>query len=149
MKISPSTLSALIGAAYIALPGLAGAADTTPVQNACPKDGCEVSIVSVEAADSELKIEFKANYAPEVARNHIHIYWDTYSSDQVSKDAKSRGVVQGNWHPTGDYPIYITQSDASVSARDSSTTLCVTAADRDHNVIDSSIVQCVDVGDKL
>lgn len=120
-----------------------------PVQNACPKDGCLVEIVSAEPAGKELKITFKANYAPDVARNHIHIYWDNYTADQVSKDAGIRGVKQGNWHPTGDYPYYTTQSDASVSARKKSIRLCVTAADRDHVVIDSSKEKCFDVASKL
>jgi hypothetical protein len=108
-----------------------------------------VSIASAEKSGDELNLVFESNFAPEVARNHIHIYWDNFTADQVSKDAKSRGVEQGNWHPTDDYPAYVTQSDASVSARGSSTTLCVTAGDRDHNVIDSSVVQCMDVGDSL
>ena len=148
MKIKACATIALMGSLYLATSSLASA-QTTPVQNACPKDGCQVSIASAEKSGEELKLVFDANFAPEVARNHIHIYWDTYSADQVSKDAKSRGVEQGNWHPTDDYPNYITQSDASLSARQGSTTLCVTAADRDHNVIDSGIVQCTDVSDKL
>ncbi len=125
------------------------AEESIPVQNACPRDGCLVEIISAEPAEKELKIKFKANYAPDVARNHIHIYWDNYTADQVTKDAANRGVKQGNWHPTGDYPYYITQSDASVSARKKSTHLCVTAADRDHVVIDSSKQMCFDVADKL
>lgn len=125
------------------------AAEAMPVQNACPRDGCKVEITDVQPADKELKITFKANFSPDVARNHIHIYWDNYTADQVSKDAAKRGVKQGNWHPTGDYPVYITQSDASVSLRKKSTKLCVTASDRDHVVIDSIKVQCIDVADKL
>lgn len=125
------------------------AAESIPVQNACPKDGCTIKIVSAESAKKELKIKFEANFAPDVARNHIHIYWDNYTADQVSKDAVKRGVEQGNWHPTGDYPYYITQSDASVSTRKKSTKLCVTASDRDHVVIDSATAQCFDVASKL
>ena len=148
MKIKHCATIVVIGSLYLATSSLANA-QTTPVQNACPKDGCQVSIASAEKSGEELKLVFESNFAPEVARNHIHIYWDNFTADQVSKDAKSRGVEQGNWHPTDDYPDYLTQSDASVSARGSSTTLCVTAGDRDHNVIDSSVVHCMDIGDTL
>ena len=144
-----STLSSVFVLIGLAFTPQTYAKESIPVQNACPKDGCMVEIVSAERAGKELKIKFKANYAPDVARNHIHIYWDNYTADQVTKDAASRGVEQGNWHPTGDYPDYITQSDASVSARKKSTTLCVTAADRDHVVIDSSTQKCFDVSKQL
>lgn len=148
MKMKNTSIAALMGVTSIGFSGLASA-DSMPVQNACPREGCQVSILSAEKAEGELKIQFQANFAPDVARNHIHIYWDNFTADQVSKDAKSRGVEQGNWHPTGDYPDYITQSDASVSARENSTKLCVTAGDRDHNVIDADQVHCLDVGDAL
>lgn len=150
-KKVPNTLATatLIALASFSLSLQSHAKEAMPVQNACPKDGCMVKIVSAEPADKELKIKFEANFDPDVARNHIHIYWDNYTADQVTKDAVKRGVEQGNWHPTGDYPDYITQSDASVSVRKKSTTLCVTASDRDHVVIDASTAQCFDVADKL
>ena len=148
MYIKHITTTAFSISLYIAATSLASA-QSVPVQNACPKDGCQISIASAEKSGEELKLVFDSNFAPEVARNHIHIYWDNFTADQVSKDAKSRDVVQGNWHPTDDYPDYMTQSDASVSARGDSNTLCVTAGDRDHNVIDSSMVHCLDVSDNL
>ena len=42
-------------------------------------------------------------------------------------------------------PEYVTEGAVSTEARGDSTTMCVTAGDRDHNVIDSSIVDCCDV----
>lgn len=126
-----------------------GGTDDAPVANACPSEGCEVRIVDVSSSGEELEVTFDANFLPDVSRNHIHIYWDTYTADQVSSDAESRGVAQGDWHPTDAFPSYITESAASVVNRGDSTTLCVTAADRDHAVIDSSVVHCMDVSSEL
>ena len=116
-----------------------------PVANACPPEGCQITFVDVEAAGDELLVTWEANFDPDIARNHIHIYWDIYTADQVSDDAEDRGVTQGDWHPTDAYPTYTTESAASVANRGDSTTLCVTAADRNHVVLDSSIVDCRDV----
>lgn len=126
-----------------------GTTGDEPVSNACPSDGCEVRITNVSAAGDELDVTFDANFLPDVSRNHIHIYWDTYTADQVSSDAESRGVTQGDWHPTDAYPNYTTESAVSLANRGESTTLCVTAADRDHAVLDSSIVHCFDVSSEL
>jgi len=119
--------------------------------NACPVDGCSISIVSAsEAADGEVAVVFEANYTPDFERNHIHIYWDTYEAGSVSSDFQERGFdEQGKWHPTDEYPNYTTQSDASVSSefRGDSTTLCVTAADTDHSVIDPEKEECLDVSE--
>ncbi len=116
-----------------------------PVQNACPVDGCTVHIDKVEKAGKELKVTWTTNYRPDVSRNHIHVYWDLYTPDQVSNDAASRGVEQGSWHPTDDYPTYVTGSEASTSRRGTSTKLCVTAGDRNHDVIDARLFECTDV----
>ena len=86
---------------------------------------------------------------PDVSKNHIHIYWDIYKADQVSSDAEDRGVKQGEWVPTDEVPTYETESAVSTANRGDSTTLCVTAGDRDHAVIDSEIVDCYDVSDLL
>lgn len=120
-----------------------------PVANACPADGCVVEIADVAAEGEELAVTFDANFLPDISKNHIHIYWDTFTADQVSSDAETRNVAQGDWHPTGDYPDHVTESGASVANRGDSTTLCVTAANRDHEVIDSAIVHCRDVSDLL
>jgi hypothetical protein len=75
------------------------------------------------------------------------VYWDIYTADQVSNDAATRGVKQGEWVPTDDYPEFVTTGAVSTAVRKGSTKVCVTAGDRDHNVIDSSIVNCRDVSD--
>jgi hypothetical protein len=140
--------SIFIGAAAIvALSQPASAQDT----NACPVDGCKVSIVGVEKDGDELKLTFDANYSPDMAKNHIHVWWgENYNANQVTNNAESEyHVKQGVWHPTADYPTYVTQSGASVSERGAATTLCVTAADRNHDVLDVDVVECRDVSDML
>lgn len=126
-----------------------GDGDEAPVANACPPEGCEIAIESVEASGEELAVVWEANFEPDLARNHIHVYWDTFTADQVSSDAEDRGVDQGDWHLTDAYPDYVTESAASVANRGDSTTICVTAADRDHVVLDSSLFDCRDVSDLL
>ena len=118
-------------------------------QNACPVEGCEVTITNVVAEGNELRVTWNANFAPDFSKNHIHVYWDNYTADQVSNDAAARGVTQGEWVPTAEYPDYVTEGAVSTSVRGDSTTVCVTAGDRDHNVIDSGIVDCRDVADLL
>ena len=129
-----------------------GSTETTQAeaaQNACPVDGCEITITDVVAEGDELRVTWSANYAPDFSKNHIHVYWDTYTADEVSDDAASRGVTQGEWVPTGDFPEFVTEGAVSTSVRGESTTICVTAGDRDHNVIDATIVDCRDVADLL
>jgi len=116
-----------------------------PVGNACPPEGCSIQITSVEKSDTELVINWEANFLPDVSRNHIHVYWDNFKAEEVSSDAESNGFVQGDWVPTSDYPSYITEGAMSVSSRGNSTTICVTAADRDHAVLDPKSVHCMDV----
>lgn len=123
-----------------------GGGDELP--NACPVDGCSISIASVEAVGSEIAVVFDANFTPDFERNHIHIYWDAYEAGSVSSDFQERGFdEQGKWHPTDEYPNYTTQSDAAVASefRGDSTTLCVTAADTDHSVIEPALEECLDV----
>jgi carbohydrate-selective porin OprB len=120
------------------------AAQTVP-QNACPVEGCKVVITDAQAEGQEIRLTWSANWGPDFSKNHIHVYWDNYTADQVSNDAAARGVVQGEWVPTGDYPQYVTEGAVSTSVRGNSHTVCVTAGDRDHNVIDSSLVNCRDV----
>lgn len=125
--------------------GTTDAPDTVARQNACPVDGCTIEITDVEQEGSELRVTWKANFAPDFSKNHIHIYWDTFTADEVSNDAAERGKTQGEWVPTGDYPEFVTEGVVSTTKRSSSTMLCVTASDRDHNVLDSSITDCYDV----
>ena len=131
-----------------ASPTAASQADAA-VPNACPVDGCQITITDAQPEGDELRLTWTANYSPDFSKNHIHVYWDTYTADQVTNDAAARGVTQGEWVPTADYPEFVTEGPVSTSARGASTTICVTAGDRDHNVIDSSIVNCRDVADLL
>lgn len=117
--------------------------------NACPADGCTVRIVSVARADGELEIAFEANFLPDISKNHFHVFWDTFSSEQVSGDAQPRfGVAQGVWAPTGDNP-YTTADAVSVAVRGASSRICVAAGDRYHNVIDPKLYDCRDVSEFL
>lgn len=121
-------------------------ASSEPVQNACPVDGCTITIDDVTKDGGELKVTWTANFEPDVSRNHIHVYWDTYDTAQVSNDAVTKhGVTQGEWVPTDSYPSYTSDGAVSVGQRGTSTTVCVTAGDKDHNVIDVGIENCRDV----
>ena len=141
--VSTSTSSAAAGGTTSSV------ASARAAPNACPAEGCRVRITSATREGSEIKLSFEANYTPDAARNHFHVYWDTYSARQVSDNAEPRfGVKQGEWVPTADNPFTTTEA-VSVAARQSSTRLCVTAGDRDHNVIDPEAVDCRDVSGLL
>jgi hypothetical protein len=129
-------------------PRLSAAAD---VPNSCPVDGCDVSIIAVQKAGDELRLTFKANYTPDMSHNHIHVWWsENFKVEQVSNDAETvHHVTQGEWHPTADYPNYITQSGASTKVRGKAKTLCVSAADGDHSILDVKIYHCTDVSPYL
>ena len=129
-------------------PAAAGSPAETAVANACPAEGCTIEIVDVARDGGEIAVTWETNFAPDVSKNHIHVYWDIFTADQVSSDAEDRGVKQGEWVPT-DVETYVTESAVSVDQRGDSTTICVTAGDRDHAVIDSSLVDCRDVSDLL
>jgi hypothetical protein len=121
-------------------------AEGEAVSNACPAEGCAVTIDDVVAEGDELVVTWSTNFDPDVSRNHIHVYWDTYTAEQVSSDAADRGVEQGDWVPTDEAPTYRTSEAVSVENRGDSTVLCVTAGDRDHAVLDASVYDCEDVG---
>jgi hypothetical protein len=120
-----------------------------PVANACPAEGCQIRIVDATRDGGEIAVTWEANFVPDVSKNHIHVYWDIYTADQVSSDAEARGVTQGEWVPTDVVPTYVTESAVAVATRGDSTTLCVTAGERDHAVIDAALVDCRDVADLL
>lgn len=122
----------------------------TDLPNACPADGCRITIDSVTRTDTgELTLTLSANFAPDVSRNHFHIYWDTYTAQQVSDDAEPRfNVTPGDWVPTDANP-YTTGEATSVTKRGTSTKLCVTAGDRNHNVVDPAQQTCYDVSTLL
>lgn len=140
-----AALSASITVGYF---GLAFAAD---MPNTCPVDGCEVSITSIEKAGTELKLTLDANFTPDNSRNHFHMWWgEQFKPEQVGRNAKSEyNVEQGKWHRHDDYPVYITTGSASTEVREGSTSLCVTSADGDHNVLDAAKFQCMDVSEYL
>ena len=119
--------------------------------NACPVDGCQVHFVSVEKEGEELKVTFQANYKPDMSKNHMHVWWgDNYDVKQVSNNAETvYGVKQGSWHPTDEYPVYVTKAEASTVKRDSATHLCVSAGDRNHDIIDPALFECRSVADLL
>lgn len=119
--------------------------------NACPVDGCLVTIQSVEPEGDELKVVFEANFAPAMSRNHLHVWWgEAFDVRQVSNNAETvHGVTQGSWHPTDDYPNYVTQSAASTGERGEAVSLCVSAADRNHDILDPELLHCVSVEEHL
>ncbi|WP_170330787.1 hypothetical protein [Ruegeria arenilitoris] len=138
-----------LGAAAVFFVAEAVAQSAMP--NACPVDGCEVRIVSVEKNGDELSITYESNFTPDVSKNHFHAWWgESYNVEQVGRNAQSEfDVEQGRWHRHDEYPTYVTKEAASTSARDGATTMCVTAADRDHNILDATKYHCVDVQEHL
>jgi hypothetical protein len=113
-------------------------------------EGCKILITSAEASGDEIKLVFDANFTPDFERNHIHVFWDSQDPGAVGSDFQDEGFSeQGRWHPTDEYPEYATQADASVASefRAGSTTICVTAGDTDHAVIDPGLTACRDVAD--
>ena len=89
------------------------------------------------ADGDELKITWEANFVPDASNNHIHVYWDTYTADQVSNDAAARGVDQGEWVPDRRLPRLRHRGGHVGGEARRLDDLCVTAGDSDHNVIDS------------
>jgi hypothetical protein len=134
-----------------ALTGGATAVAQDTLSNACPVDGCAVKIVDVRNSGDELALTFEANFMPDMSKNHIHVWWgENFTIEQVSNDAETvHNVKQGEWHPTADYPSYVTQSAVSTSVRGAAKTICVSAADRNHDILDVTVSHCMDVGDHL
>lgn len=123
---------------------------TEPTANACPVDGCEVKILEVKSAGEELALMFEANFKPDVSKNHLHVWWgEQYDIKQVGRNAKDFGVEKGKWHRHDDYPNYTTTGAASTSIREGAVTICVTAADRNHYILDAALYHCVDASGHL
>ncbi|MEE9333178.1 MAG: hypothetical protein V3U65_03705 [Granulosicoccaceae bacterium] len=146
-KIQNKYQIAMLLGAFIGLPAGSMAAD--PVANVCPVDGCQITILSIEKSGDELEIQWEANFLPDVSRNHVHVYWDTFKAEEVSSNAEANGFKQGDWVPTSDYPKYTTADAMSVANRDGSTTICVTAGGRDHAVLDPQAVHCLSASSSL
>ncbi len=119
--------------------------------NACPVDGCTVEITSVNRTGDELTVGLSSNFAPDISKNHFHIWWgELFDVRQVSNNAETvHNVKQGDWHPTDAYPTYETTGVTSLSQRNRSVLLCVSAADRNHDIIDPEVLNCVDVSGSL
>ena len=119
--------------------------------NACPVDGCVVTITGIAKAGDELELTFDSNFMPDVSKNHFHVWWgELYTVQQVGRNAQSTfGVEKGRWHRHDDYPKYVTTNAASTGMRNGATTICVTAADRGHNVLDDKLYHCVDASAHL
>jgi hypothetical protein len=142
--------AAVFGAAIcLSIFGTATALAEMP--NACPVDGCDVKITSVARAGQELEVTFTSNFKPDVSKNHFHMWWgENFTVEQVGRNAEPVfGVKQGRWHRHADYPVYITQGAASTTVRGNAVTLCVSAADRNHNILDTAIYHCINAADQL
>ena len=141
-------LSGALGLAFFAalIPAQSQAQDGN---NACPVDGCIVKISSVKVTDGELDMVFEANFVPSMSKNHLHVWWgEQYDIKQVTANAESTyKMTQGVWHPTDEYPNYKTRGVISTAERGSAVTICVTASDRNHEVIDPEVMDCKNVAD--
>ena len=144
-------LAALWAVGMAAFGGGLSPAAADELQNACPVDGCSVKIIAVKRSGDELQLTLEANFSPDISKNHNHVWWgDNYTVDQVSNDAETvHHVKQGEWHPMADYPSYTTQSAVSMKVRGNSKTICVSPADRNHDIIDVKVFQCVDISNQL
>ena len=148
-RLPRACLAVLGSLAMAAGVGMTSAAEAMP--NACPVDGCEVKIAAVKTSGDELELTFEANFTPDVSKNHIHVWWgEKYTVQQAGRGAKPiYGVEKGAWHRHDDYPTYVTQGAASTGERAGAVSLCVSAADRDHNILDIKAYHCVDVSGHL
>ena len=142
-----ATLLGMLAMAF----GTSGALAAEPLPNACPVDGCEVKIAGVKRFGDELELTFESNFSPDVSKNHFHVWWgEKYTVEQVGRNAETvHGVTQGRWHRHDDYPTYVTKGAASTGVRDAAVTVCVSAADRNHNILDVQIYHCVDASSHL
>ena len=142
----PMLLGAALAIVSVAF-GAGGLLAQEALPNACPVDGCEVKIVDVKKSGDELALTLEANYTPDLSKNHFHVWWgDNFTVKQVSNNAeKAHGLKQGDWHPTDEYPSYVTQGPVSIAVRGNSKTICVSAGDRNHDIIDVTKFNCMDI----
>lgn len=119
--------------------------------NACPVDGCTAWFKTASNNGEEITLEVESNFLPDMSKNHFHIWWgENFTVQQVSANAETvSNVTQGDWHPTSEYPNYTTASAASTTVRGDATTLCVSPADRNHDILDFNQVHCVDLAEIL
>ena len=55
--------------------GIGGYAAAESMPNACPVDGCVVTIVDIKPSGEELEVTFESNFGPDVSKNHFHVWW--------------------------------------------------------------------------
>lgn len=133
-------LAVVLGA--LTLANMAFAADSST----CPQEGCRVKITEIKSAGSELRLTFEANFKPKMPGTHIHVWWgENFTIEQVGLNAQTKyGVPTGEWDYTDDYPDHSTHGPSSTHARSDAHTLCVSAADNNHNIVDISKFYCLD-----
>lgn len=119
--------------------------------NSCPVDGCMVTITSAELVNGEVRITFDSNFTPSMSKNHFHVWWgEHWAVQQVTANAETwYEMEQGVWVPTDSYPTFVTEGVISVEKRGAATTLCVTSANRDHEVLDPWLLDCRDLAGLL
>ncbi|WP_424926658.1 hypothetical protein [Amaricoccus tamworthensis] len=119
--------------------------------NACPVDGCTAYFTTASNNGEEVTLTVESNFLPDMSKNHFHIWWgENFTVQQVSANAETvSNVTQGDWHPTSEYPNYTTASAASTTVRNGATTLCISPADRNHDILDFNQVHCVDLAEIL
>lgn len=135
----------LVVTALFGLPLFSQTLSPMGTSNSCPVDGCEVEIVSVRNAENgEYAVAFRADFTPQLSKNHIHIWWgENWKVTQVTANAMTvYNNPQGVYHPIDDYPGYTTKGVVSAQKRGDAMTLCVTAADRNHNILDPTLYNC-------
>jgi hypothetical protein len=117
----------------------------------CPQEGCRVKIKEIRSDGTELLLTFQANFRPKMPGKHIHVWWgENFTIEQEGLNALSAyGVPKGEWDYTDDYPQHSTHGPSSTAARADAHTLCVSAADLNHNIIDVTKFDCVDAKDYL
>ena len=132
-------------------PTAVGARAITPISAECPAEGCIIRIISIQPSGPELVVAIEANWIQATSGIHAHYFWSpTYSAENAGGDALARfGVPSGSWDLDDRYPDYTTENGASVALRGAATELCVTAADRFHNVIDPTLFSCINVTNAL
>ena len=132
-------------------PATVAARAIAPLDAACPTSGCDIRILGAVVSGGEVVVSLEANWVMAEFGDHAHFYWSpNYSAEQVGGDSSERfGVTVGSWDLDARYPVYVTENGASLALRGSATDMCVTPADRNHNVIDPTVVSCISVVEAL
>ncbi len=110
--------------------------------------GCSVKIADVRRAGDELEVSFETNFAADLSGNHFHVWWgENYNVKQIGRNARAvHGVQQGQWLEYA-APVLVTTGAVSMRERGVAQWLCVSAADRDHNLINATLYHCKKLSD--